>query len=1088
MAKKEIRQYTYYPAGTTGGGSNYGVIKIPGSWDFSKILLITNVTRGVILFNFADINTTQAAASIFTKGGIPTQAGDQNTVVYLQDAPFGTTGSYNPGSYSLSSVNNTITGIGETTINLSTNINTAGHSSTDKLSIFVEEGFQYVRPWGDFGTDAIERARVATPQSMIDADFEYGLQPTKWQGVEMVNQYASIYELPGTDLPVFHANIWGANAVVGAVPGGTSQTLFSSVLVNTFPTAHGLSSNSAIIVQNANVQLYGFPKVTGGFIINSVLDQYSFQYYAKGNVGSVDPTATVTNYTGTGTALTGNPWDVGYNIIGPQFYIRKGGYYSQSALPIQYINSDGARPRSNIQVYFGGNLHGFAPGMPLVVYASPSYQTGTYANLAGAFYTNALVSNTQISFQAMGYVQAGGNVQANASNGIVGFVRSDGYFTHRPGDGGIVVATQTPIHGAAAVRQTKKYFRYQSGKGMLYTTGVLFAPQYDIVSIQNIGTTNGAYNPNNGAGGILKISTQLPHGLQPGATVRVVGVQTFNVDGQYNVDGVIDDNTIFCYAVNSNMGTAGYTSFGNGAFAYIGGQPKLYIYKWNGASVRTGPHDDANGMFWEYDGQYFYVARRTSINQIAGTHTFTPGSTIVTGQGSTYTNQLHQGDKIVIKGMVHKVASVVSDTQISVTPSYRGSSATSGNFIYRVQTIRTRQDSWNRDTVDGSGNANNPSGYFLDPNRMQMIGIQFTWYGAGFMDYMVRGHEANMIIVHRYKNNNVNVTASMRSANLPARYTVINEPPNYTTFLTGTSIGAADTSIDVADASYWPSSGTVIVGTEIIKYTNITAPTSGIVYTLTGLTRGATANVFLGGQYRNFYGSTIGTGNVHVQFEGVEIIGVTATPTMTHWGSSYVIEGMFDFDRGYMFNYTQTGLNINTVDQSIFAVRLAPSASQGVTGDLGDREVINRAQFMPMALEVVANVGNVVTYGGGIQVTGVLNPSNFPGDGVLNFSSLNSTAYGNQPSFAQANLYPGQGGLMSGNVASGGERVFQFVASTDTRNVFDLSGLKELSQGIIGGRGTYPNGPDTLFINMKALTAANLSNVSVSLRWNEGQA
>ena len=35
-----------------------------------------------------------------------------------------------------------------------------------------------VRPY-DFGTDAIERQRVALGQSIIDADFEYGLQSTK---------------------------------------------------------------------------------------------------------------------------------------------------------------------------------------------------------------------------------------------------------------------------------------------------------------------------------------------------------------------------------------------------------------------------------------------------------------------------------------------------------------------------------------------------------------------------------------------------------------------------------------------------------------------------------------------------------------------------------------------------------------------------------------------------------------------------------------------------------------------------------------------------------------------------------------------
>jgi len=40
------------------------------------------------------------------------------------------------------------------------------------------------------------------PQSMLDADFEYGLQPTKWQAIAVARGYPSIYEIPGTDQDV----------------------------------------------------------------------------------------------------------------------------------------------------------------------------------------------------------------------------------------------------------------------------------------------------------------------------------------------------------------------------------------------------------------------------------------------------------------------------------------------------------------------------------------------------------------------------------------------------------------------------------------------------------------------------------------------------------------------------------------------------------------------------------------------------------------------------------------------------------------------------------------------------------------------
>ena len=62
------------------------------------------------------------------------------------------------------------------------NFDTSSFASTDEIQMFVEDKVIRTRPF-DFGTDAIERMRVAPAQSMLDADFEYGLQPTKWQAI-----------------------------------------------------------------------------------------------------------------------------------------------------------------------------------------------------------------------------------------------------------------------------------------------------------------------------------------------------------------------------------------------------------------------------------------------------------------------------------------------------------------------------------------------------------------------------------------------------------------------------------------------------------------------------------------------------------------------------------------------------------------------------------------------------------------------------------------------------------------------------------------------------------------------------------------
>ena len=80
--------------------------------------------------------------------------------------------------------------------------------------------------------------------------------------------------------------------------------------------------------------------------------------------------------------------------------------------------------------------------------------------------------------------------------------------------------------------------------------------------------------------------------------------------------------------------------------------------------------------------------------------------------------------------------------------------------------------------LDGTGK----SKYNMDPAKMQMIGIQYSWYGAGFIDYMVRGADGNFVYCHRMRNSNVNTEAFMRSGNLPVRYAIDNDSLTFNNF------------------------------------------------------------------------------------------------------------------------------------------------------------------------------------------------------------------------------------------------------------------------------------------------------------------
>jgi hypothetical protein len=1058
MAKKQITKYKFTP-----GSIGVGNVIIPGNYNTDKILLITNVTRGTILYNFADTQNVGASVT-FKPGGIPTTNFDTSVVTYGRDL-FG-----NPGS---ANIQRAESGYGETTITF-TGANTATHSANDRISVLVEEPYQMVRMWSDFGTDAIERTRVAAPQSQIDADFEYGLQNTKWQGFQTVTNYPSIFESVAPDL-----------VITDVVTDGADPSLIT-VSCN----AHGLEIGDPITVSQLLVNVDGFGKAEGAFLIYSK-NTNDFSYYAKGLVGTASQ-----------------------SIKDPRTQIRRGGIYSGADLPLSHIRTDLGNP-SEVRLSFTGP-HGFVPGMPIVINANPSWGSNTTLQfLPGSYFVNSIRNSNEVTITARGLVNPTttapgadfpsgtqlwgtgniGNLQVQNTAGIRVYARPDGFFTHRPGDGGVIMGTNSPIHGASATRQSKKYFRYQSGKGFLYTTGVLFAPNYDIVSA----TSTGLVSPGVAPFQTISFTTNVPHGLQIGAVVRLRGVATTGYDGTYTIKNIVNEYTAQVDSIpNQNLGAL---------TAAVSSVPKLYVFQFHGACLRTGPHDDANGMFFEYDGKFFNVVKRTSTLQLAGTVTITNNSNKLIGTNSLWTQQLKIGDKVVVKGMVHRITSITSDTEVSMAPDFRGVSSSAGNFIYKVEEVRVDQPNFNRDTADGSGSIFNPSGYKMDPNHMQMVGIQFSWYGAGFMDYMVRGHDANFIILHRFKQNNINIAASMRTANLPVRYEVINEAGSGVTGISPLTAGIDDndTQMGVDDATFFPDSGVVLVENEIISYSSKTITSNP--HTLNALTRAATFTTFVSGAARTFTGVAAAAHGVRT---GVELISLTATPNMTHWGSSYIMDGGFDLDRGYIFTYTVTNANIVSTGNTVMALRLSPSASNSTVGDLGERELLNRAQILLEGLEI--SCGDQRT-GGNVQilVTGILNPSNY-NEVSQQWATLNNSAGGNQPSFSQTTAncffrgqtYVGEPGL----VAAPGETVFEFVYDPQNKQNLDLSNVKELSQSAIGGRGTFPNGADTLFINLRTLpgavtqtvagTPTNItgattaqtfvSNVHVTLQWAEGQA
>ena len=329
---------------------------------------------------------------------------------------------------------------------------------------------------------------------------------------------------------------------------------------------------------------------------------------------------------------------------------------------------------------------------------------------------------------------------------------------------------------------------------------------------------------------------------------------------------------------------------------------------------------------------------------------------------------------------------------------------------------------------------------------------------------MMRGADGNWVYAHRIRNNNVNDEAYMRTGNMPVRYELINECQSAVGTL-ASAITAGQTTIPINElTTYWPPTGTLLIDSELISYTSKTNNS------FTVGARGTSLNYNIIDIPRVFTGQAAST---HLAGTTVSLVSVTCTPSLTHWGSAFLMDGSFDQDRGYFFNYANTSVNVTGGSTlPAFSIRLAPSVSNGIIGDIGSRDLLNRAQMLLQKLEVTS--ANTVT------TIGYLNSSNVAFN-TNAWVSVNSQ--GGQPSFAQ--IYPGN---LITTLPQPGERILQTIVQGNNQNNLDLTALKEMTNAVIGGNQSFPDGPDVLTILVQNNNAGPSGPVQVNLYWSEAQA
>jgi hypothetical protein len=940
MARKAILEtgYTFTPSTKT--------VTIPRAIQRERLILITNVTTNQVIYNFSDANLK---ATTYTVSG----TADTTTVVL--------------------------------------NYDTTGMSSNDKLQIIVDEYDEKFTPSETF-MDPVGKMRVSTPQALIDTDFEYGTQPTKWETTTLLNNRPSAFYDPTTPLTI--TNIAGA---------GTRTVTVTS-------TANP-GVGVPIFVQDAT------DPIANGWQLTETSGATNFTYVARANVVNATIFDASKTYVYSGSFFTGSPITV--STTG-------GGAFVSSGVAVTCTTT---------------NAHGLTIGDGIFV--RNTIATTNPPN--GAFFVKTVPTSNTFSFDVdvapTGIITATGGTQNLYARPYTSSI-------HRPFDGGVNFSAGNPYHGNQLIRQTRRYFRYQSGKGIQFSTGSNLKPSFQVDNITSVGTA-------------VTVTTKFPHNVGVGCSIIVSGADQSAYNGTFAVTAVPSDLT-FNYTALSTPSASPATGF----------PITVSPANWYGSKVRVGMFDEQNGFFYEYDGQTLYAVRRSSTDQLSGGASVTNGSPVITGTNTKFASELKPGDYVTIRGMSYMVITITSNTSMVVSPEYRGTTITSGSVVVtkRIQQ-RVPQSQWNIDKCDGTG----PSGYNVDLNKMQMLYIDYSWYGAGAIRYGFKNQRGEVIYAHRIPNANLRTEAYMRSGNLPARYECNTIPP--ISYLTQT-LSNVGTALTVADASEFPPSGTLCIRGSgntgaIIEYVNYTAKVG--IGTITGLTRAVTNLTGPGGLTGAGGTATAATFTYSATAPvSVELHSPQHSANVGHWGSSVMMDGRYDDDKSFLFTAGMvTALSVNAAaSNALISVRLAPSVDSGLTGLLGARELINRMQLT-------------------LREIGVLSGGTFLIRLVLNGRVSGGTyAAAGGSSLSQVCLHT------AGTTITGGETIYSFFVTNGTTTK-ELALVRDLGNSILGGGNTlnapttvnnlYPDGPDVVTVVANNVGAA-ATTINARISWSEAQA
>ena len=993
MARKVLLDGGYYLV----ANANKVVVQRVLPWE--RFILITNISKNKVIYNFSDpalratavsnnpegyltaaitgisgngSTVTVTAANSFTPGQFATITGVTPTSFNVVGAQILTATATNftfAGTTTGTYVSGGNVSISENTV-LTLNYNTSSMSNSDEIQVIIDEVGERITPAEEL-TDPVGKLRTSSPQALIDTDFEYGQQTSKWENLGLINNRPFAYAANFNAIQVadIQTSTVGTKTITVSLTNSTVATTatgvqgFGTTATYTTASAHGLTVGQYVTVTGVTPTAYNTtsgipaqilavpstttfvlantttgqstvagtvtanvappvgtpiqvfdtfaPQVPGNYVIETRPGETSFTFTAKGSIPTswasqtvFDPNKTLvtaaTYYTGAAlnnSALTASFSGQAVTITTPQPHglsigneiavigttattNAPNGNYSVATVtsPTSFIYYAAATPTGTIGVSVTGLTGTAAASTNLIALNTTSTSIFVGMGVSG---TGIPAGTIVTSYQAgtgatTSIITVSQDVTAALSATALTFyptvfARSQAQVQHRAFDGGVFFSTNSTSNNVAQVRQTRRYFRYQSGKGVAISSGTILKPSFGIDSISY-------------AAPYVTVQTKEKHGLQPGYSVTVYGANENGYNGTFAVVAVTGLNTFT------------YTPSVAPTVTPASGNYYVSVTSWNGATSRLGLFDQQNGVFFEHDGITVWAVRRSSVFQNAGRVSVTNGSSTVTQTSTNYptsfSKQLTPGDYIVLRGQSYKVTDIASDTSLTIQPSYRGTSATN---VIVSKTIDTRipQSAWNIDPFNGTG----PSEYLLDMTKMQMFYIDYSWYGAGSIRWGFRTNKGVIVYGHKMMNNNVNATAYMRSGNLSGRYESVTSPA--TTTITST-VGTTDTTINVGN-TYGFYAPTVV-----------TTTVSGSAASTT-LTVGSTAGITIG----MFVNTTnVAAGSTVVSAVGTNTVTISALPTgavsgnatfTTYPGTATIRSG----SAYEMINYT--GLTSNTL-------------------------------------------------------------------------------------------------------------------------------------------------------------------------------